>query len=382
MHAICRSIRRPLIFLSLALLAGCATPDLRPFATETAKLGAAISAEQTEVQLHLSNVSTRAEARNPQDDRVRTLTQFQSDYSANAAAVDAVMSVAVDYSTALVDLAAKGETGAESAQSLAKSLEGLSSTLGMAFPAANIPAWAGKLVQEISADITRIQAQKSLAAAMQQADPAVDKIASAIAKIYSPNGPQLKIATGLEVLEEGILRDEVGANRLAFYRSLNVARVKQGGVEQTRIEHFFGEVADRVGQRNQGVNICGMTRTSAPLGAAGAAKDEPPCLHGTLVQDLASMSTLLAGLEPQFHAYNKDLAASRMWLQQRNAVVPPIAAGALAWAAEHHRLAGTLEACGGLRALRRDCGNLTFANLKLAVGRVKAIADKGEDHAD
>ena len=380
MYGICRSIRRQLVFLSLSLLAGCATPDLRPFATETARLGAAISAEQAEVGLHLARVSARAEARNPQDDRVGTLTRFQSEYSAKAAAVDAVMSVAVDYSTSLVELAAQGETGAESVQSLAKSLEGLSGALGMAVPAANIPAWAARLVQEIAAYITRIQAQNNLAAAMQQADPAVGKMASAIASIYSPNGPQLKIATALEALEEGILRDEVGANRLAFYRSLNVVKVKQAGAAQTRIEHFFGEVADRVGQRNQGVNLCGMTRTAAPLGAA--ARDEPPCLSGTMVQELASMSTLLAGIEPQFRGYNKELAASRMWLQQRNAVVPPIAAAARAWAAEHRQLARTLDACGGMRALRRDCGNLTFANLKLFVGRVKAITDKGEDHGE
>lgn len=371
---------RCLALLGFVLLSGCATPDLHPFATETASLGSAISAERAEVQGHFAKVVARAETRDPSDTRVKQLKEQQDKYANNAAAIDAVLSVAVDYSNTLVDLAAQGETGGQAVDSLAKSLQGLKSAVDIALPAAGtIPEWTANLIREVGTDVTRIQAQKSLAAALKEADPAVDKIAKAISEAFAPKGAVAVIATGLQAAEAGVLRDEVGKNRLAFYRGVNVATVKMDNRNpQTRLEYFFGDINDRIGQQNPAAGICGLTRPIAATSAdPGAGRDDPQCLTGQTAQGLVAITSLLAGIEPQFQAYSKDLAASKLWLQQRESVDAPIAAAALAWAADHHAITNKLATCGGLRALRASCGNLTFANLKLFVGRVKAITAKG-----
>lgn len=377
---------RPAVLFSLVFLSGCATPDFHPFATETASLGSAISAEQAEVQAHLAKVAARAEARDPDDPRLAKMKRHETDYANDSTAIDAVMAVAVDYSSTLVALAAKGETGAQSVSALADSLKGLSAAVGVAFPAAaSVPAWTVELVQEIGKDVTRIQAQQSLAAALKMADPAVARIARTVGQVYAwPNGPQAEIVRGLHVEEVGILRDEVGKNRLAFYRGVNVANVKLADRSpQTRLEYFFGDIDDRLGRQYPAAGVCGLTRTvAAGAGEPVSFKDDPHCLTGQTAQGLAAITTLLSGIEPQFQGYNREVAASSQWLQQRAAISVPIAAAAAEWAAEHHAIMKKLDECGGLHALRQSCGNLTFANLKLFVGRVKAIAAKGENRAE
>jgi hypothetical protein len=372
------------LFLGLTLLAGCATPDLKPFATETASLGSAISAEQNEVQGHIAKVSARAESRDPRDPRVKDLQSDLDKFARDAAAVDAVMSVAVNYSSALVDLAARGETGHEAADSLGNSLKGISAALGIAFPAAGIPAWAVTLGEETAAAVTRVQAQQSLTEALKVADPVVGRIAKAVASIYATNGAEYKIITGLRRTEQDILTDEVGANRLDFYRKVNVNRVSvTPTVAQTRLEHLFGDVDDRIAKQNPVSGLCGLNRPVAAAGGdLGMMKDDSHCLTGRAVQDLAAVTTLLAGIEPQFRAYTKDVMDAKLWTQQRITAGAQIAEAANAWADEHHSITERINKCGGLRALHQGCGNLTFANLKLFVGRVQTISGKGASNAD
>ena len=350
---------------------GCATPDFRPFATETAALGGAIAAEQAEVATHFAQIKGKAETRNPGDSRVKQLEKDQARYEANAAALNQVVDLAVSYSDALVELAAAGETGSKAVDSLADTFNGFSSTIGIASPIAALPAWATSLAKELAQVATRIQAQKGLAEAAATADPAIKRIAQLISELFAwPNGEQAGIAAGLQSTEEGVLRDIIGKNRIAFYRGINVDEVKVGErPAQTRLEYFFGDVDDRIAKQNPAAGICGMT-SPQPGGDSN-------CLTGQTVQSLEAVVNILSGIEPQFLAYTRDLAASRKWFEQRRAASGPMSAAVNAWATEHGKLARKLQECGGLHALRASCGNLTFANLKLAVERVRAIAGKG-----
>ncbi|MDD5248380.1 MAG: hypothetical protein PHY45_05320 [Rhodocyclaceae bacterium] len=386
-------------FAGLLALSGCATPDLRPFAAETAALAGSITAEQAEAAARFAQVKARVQARDAADTRVKQLSNEQASAADNAKAIEAVMTTAATYSDALADLAAQGETGAAAADTLAKALQGFSTALGIAFPlAGEIPAWAGKLTAELAQDVTRIQAQESLAAATKAADAAVAKIAKAVADIYRwPDGAQAMILDGLQKTEEGVLRDEVGKNRLAFYQAIAVARIQlPERTPQTRLEYFFGAIDDRLGQQDPAAGICGVTAAPAPgadgkpvnVGIGGsherraqASGGDPHCLGAQTVQGLQAVVALLAGIEPQYQAYTRDLAASRAWLQRRGSVGEPIAKAASAWAAAHHEIAVSLEQCGGMHALRRNCGNLNFGHLKLAVGRLRAIAARGENSA-
>ncbi len=388
-----RSTTCAVALVAAAFASGCATPDFKPFASETATLGGAVSAEQSEIVAHFVQTKAKAETRDSTDSRVDQLATQQAAYAANAVALNAVLDVAVIYSTTLVDLAAAGETGSAAVDSLAQSLKGFASALSVVLPV--IPVWAGELAKEIAQDVTRIQAQKSLAEAARTADPTVAKIARVITDLNAwPSGPQAAIVTGLQSTEEGVLRDIVGRNRIAFYQGINVRKVTiPDRAPQTRLEYFFGDVDDRIAKQNPAAGICGIAPLEPVRDARGqpvkdssgnqlfaptsAQRDDPNCLTGQTVQGLQAIVTLLAGIEPQFQAYTRDLAASRGWLEQRKATSAAISAAATAWAAEHGKLAAKLEECGGLHALRSSCGNLTFANFKLAVERVRVIAGKG-----
>ena len=371
----------------LGLITGCATPDLKPFATETAGLGGAIASEQAEIIAHFAQTTAKAEVRDSGDTRVKKLKDQQEKYEANALAVNAVMDVAVSYSTALADLAAAGENGSKAVDSLTDSLKGFSTALNIAFPiAGTAPAWAGNLAHEIAQDLTRIQAQKNLTSAAKVAAPTIDKIAQTITELYTwQNGSQAKIVAGLQANEEGILRDIVGQNRLAFYKGINVDKVSlPPQSEQTRLEYFFGDIDDRIAKQKATAGICGITSIESTHSASHGNKpaldiqaDDPNCLTGQSVQSLQAVVSLLSGIEPQFSTYMTDLATSRKWLEQRKAASNMISGAAKSWAAEHGALLKRLDECGALNALHSGCGNLTFSNFKLAVNRVKTIANKG-----
>lgn len=365
------SLSRWAATIALAFIAGCATPDFKPFATETAALGGGIAAEQAEVATHFAQTKGRAETRKPKDPRVGTLDEEKKKYDANATALNKVLDLAVNYSNELVELSSAGETGPKAVDSLAETFKGFSAALGVVSPLAALPGWAISLAKEIAQASTRIQAQRGLAEAAQTADPAIQKIAKLISDLFAwPEGEQAAIVAGLQSTEEGVLRDIIGKNRIAFYRGINVDEVKIGQRSaQTRLEYFFGDVGDRIAKQNPTAGICGIT-SQQPAG-------DPNCLTGQTVQSLESVVNLLSGIEPLFQAYTRDLAASRKWLEQRKAASGPISEAAIAWAAEHGKLAKKLQECEGLHALRRSCGNLTFSNLKLSVERVKAIAGKG-----
>jgi hypothetical protein len=396
-----RRAARFVVLMALGMLSGCAsTPDFKPFATETATLGGAIDTEQSEVVSHFTQTINKAEQRGSTEPRTKQLAELEKDrakYKANAAAVNAVMDLAVAYSNALADLAAAGQTGPDAVNSLTDTVKGFSSALNIALPGAGaIPAWASALAKEIANAVTQIQAAKGLAEATKVADPTIKKIGTAIADLYAPNkGPQVNLAAGLQAEEEGILQDLVGRHRIAFYRGINVTQVTvDKRSPDTRLEYFFADVDQRIAQQSPTAGICGLAqwapvldsqhrpvtdKNGEPVIAApqGNPRDDPNCLTGQTLQSLQAVEALLAGLEPSYQRYMDDLSASRGWLEQRNSAAAPIADAALKWTEAHAKLAQRLEECGGLRSLHASCGNLTFANLKLAVERAKSLAGAG-----
>lgn len=355
----------------VTLLTGCATPDLKPFAEETAALGSALSAEHVEVAGKFDQIVDKARSRDPRDSRLTRLAEQQEIYVKNASAIDLVMDTVVNYANTLVELAESGETGPQAVDSLSKTLKGFESTLGATIPL--LPPWVGALVKEIAQGVTRIQAQKSLADATKAADPTIKHMAAVLSDLYAwPNGAQAQVVTGIHIVEQGVLEDVAGPQRLVFYRGLNVKLIpaEAGRPSQTRLEWFFRDLNDRIGKQRPAAGICGL---------AGLRGDDPNCLTGETAQSLEAIVSLLSGLEPQYLVYTRDVAASKKWLEHRKAASKPIVESLAAWAADHAKLAKKLEECGGLRAVRKSCGNLTFANLKQSVARLKSIAGKGEE---
>ena len=361
----------------VAILSGCAaaTPDFKPFANETAALSAGIAAEQAVVLTRYGEVIGRTTSRDPSDGRVQRLESQKESYEATAKALNVVLETAVTYSATLVELGEAGESGPQAVESLTNSLKGMGDAIGVAVPVASlVPKWVDGLVKGIATEVTRVQAQKTLFEATKVAQPAVEKIADTLSSIYSwPRGEQAGIVTSLQSTEEGVILDTIGNNRVAFYRGLSVD-IKQSPnreTRQTRLEWFFGDLTDQISNQEPAAGICGLP------GNTGS-KDRH-CLTGQTAQSLEALVNLVAGIEPQFQAYLREVAASRKWLEQRKAASAPIAAAAKAWAAEHAKLARKLEECGNRKFFDKPCGGLTFANLRASVDRLRALAGKGGD---
>jgi len=110
------------------------------------------------------------------------------------------------------------------------------------------------------------------------------------------------------------------------------------------------------------------------------ATPDPSCIAGEELQSIADLFAIIAVLEPDYMAYQKRLRALSDWSKLRRAKAKAIVSAVKVWGEEHEKLAVLLERCGGFRALRPSCGNLTAANLKLAVAKITyVIKDDGEE---
>ena len=231
--------------------------------------------------------------------------------------------------------------------------------------------------QEISTLITRAQAQRTLLGAMTAADTVVASIAEGLNEIYlAPNGAQHAIVTAVALDEENLLYNLAGGNRLTLYKGVAVDKaiafvdIPASARFDTRLEHYFGNLVEKLGRQRPEDGICGMPDQSTL--ATGH------CLTGAEVQSLEAMSNLLATIEPVYLTYQKDMANISRWRKAREAAAAHIVLAIGQWRTEHARLLAHFQSCGSFRALKPDCGNLTFANFKLAVDRLKIITSKGD----
>ncbi|MCH8203208.1 MAG: hypothetical protein IH996_08890 [Proteobacteria bacterium] len=122
-------------------LAACATPDLQPFATQTANIASAINAEQATISGKFNDLEALALMGQQQgwggvDKGIgfdpRTYASLGQEYDKTARAVSEIFMAAASYSQALVNLAATGADGKGAAEKAGKDLffNKLSKTLG------------------------------------------------------------------------------------------------------------------------------------------------------------------------------------------------------------------------------------------------------------
>lgn len=161
---------RPSRVSALVLLAtsisACSThiPNISPFAEQTAKMSAGVQNGFTQAQSLLSQTDVDSSL---QDRLNREWAQTRSTLNAMVA-----------YSAALVELAQAGATGKAAANTVVGALEGVVSALGAGPIAGPVTA----ALAEVNNIIARMRAREKLKDLINEAQPAIDTIASIIAQ--------------------------------------------------------------------------------------------------------------------------------------------------------------------------------------------------------
>jgi hypothetical protein len=345
-----------LLALATALLAGCATPDLQPFADETARLAGAVAEEQRQIALQFERVielneqacgKEKAAARlpdppePPKTSACAVKEQREKDaegYGESRRIIDGVLDKAVGYASSLAQLAAAGETGGQAAQSLLTSVREFGSLVGVG-GAAITPAIADTL-GKISTAVTRVQAQRSLAEATKTAQEPINVVADGVREMHAPSD---RIAQVLYNDEQVLLLKLAGPDLIGLFQD---AALNREAMIARRLRAPV--IADLLGCRGE------------------RCKD----LQGAL-SNADQLGRLLEQLRPGYEAYETSRAALGRWRADRKANLGAIARAMDAWKAEHARVAQALERCGGLNAVR--CARIDAASLRKAVDRINEI---------
>ena len=156
--------RRTLILSALLvlLLAGCALPNLKPFADATATLHAAV------VENNANVLRTYIDIGQPQ----------QADQASTQLAIRvAAMRAVVEYSDSLALIAAAGNSGGDSAAKVAGALDGF---LG-ALSAPALPSNYVALAKSLYGAVASVRAARAFADAVERADPAIQGMATILA---------------------------------------------------------------------------------------------------------------------------------------------------------------------------------------------------------
>ena len=121
------------LFLNLVLaillitLCACATPNVTSFSEQTVNLSTAIEQDKKAVADRMDNVIAlikasqeieRADRSGVYDARAKEWQKWRNEYTAQLSVVTQLMSEAVSYSAAVVELAEAGETGREAVNEL------------------------------------------------------------------------------------------------------------------------------------------------------------------------------------------------------------------------------------------------------------------------
>jgi uncharacterized protein YoaH (UPF0181 family) len=214
---------RALLAIPLLLLAaGCAPlPTAQPFVDATRQYRASLASGGAVLEQQLAEAGGADAA-----------TRFAGQWETRVRAADALVS----YSKAIAAVADSGGRGAESAQRIADSAQTLAGAVGLTAPGA-AAAVATDTAAFIYAQIAAARAARSLADALTQAQPAVERIAGIMAKDLADAETLLRAAVKLRETELARAYN----TEMAFYASLLDERAaiyrkpRRTGADETRL---------------------------------------------------------------------------------------------------------------------------------------------------
>jgi hypothetical protein len=369
--------RRHVILAACALaLAGCATPNVQPFAEQTAALATAVSGEQKRIAVKYEQVvdlyseackragkraqpKSNAPAKEPDCSTRDKLKEDAKTYSVVREALESVFASAVIYATRLAELSSAGETGSAAAQSLLGSLQRLGSIGGFAVAA---PIEGLKVaLDKIATAVTRVQAQDSLAQATATADAAIQAIADGIAEIRVAEANHVNSLFQGEIAVALTLANE---DLVGLFEDATISR-----------EALSANVRMRTAQLAK-LNECGPEPDTRPQPGKKASTDPCDLLRADL-RGAEELGRLLEQLRPQYDEYMARRAAAVRWRAERKENFTMVGKAAQAWKAEHAKVVQYLQRCGGLRAVR--CGTLDAGALRSLIDHIKELRSSREN---
>ncbi len=338
----------------LASFAGCTTvklPNVTSFAEGTATLYQANAAETRSMlamyddTIDLSkDVLRQSDVRLPQQERelitsIRNgLKSNKTVYADSAGAFDHVLQQAVAYSEQLAQLAAAGETGAESAVSLAGSINQFGAIFG---PGAIITDQVSEAVQKIADYRTRVEAQESLHEAAQVAQGAVVEIADLLKQIHG--GAQQRLVSSLASDYDELLSYAAGKSIIGYHQEANDRR-----------DMFYRRALLALKLNDDGISgFCRDPQTG---------EIDPDCINLSEMQALSEVEDRLMALEPEVAAFKTKRSAMQSWRNTRRANGRSIIRAVNAWVREHQNVVDALESGGtvstfSLRAILTEIKN-------------------------
>lgn len=344
------SIARHFSYVALAFfVVGCSTPNLRPFADGASSFSASVKTTNASVEVLLSEVAQK----NSKNAKFRELLES---YKKSAKTFNDMAGLAAGYSTALVDLGAAGESGADAAEQILGTVKEFGSFLGVSTGVVNLPidlatSAAGQAIKKSAELWTRIEAHDKLLEVMRDADEAVQELAEALAEVYGPPYMQAgkaklrpfdKIVRNLSLEKRNLLKTEVGRAKLKFYEEASAFLEKQA----------YGE-------------------------AAKSLKDEDDSAAERVFDEVTTILQERERIAGEIAEYHSSVQAVLDWESRQLHTSYLIADTAQAWAAEHKRLLSWFKSCGGRRFLQGGCGQFSAATLNALATEVQALV-KGE----
>jgi len=279
------------LLMMLALLTGCQLPDAGPFVDGTAQLRSAVAAGGAAVEQELRH----------QLDATESADELKKNWEARNKAMTAVMR----YAQSLAAIVAAGNEGAASAGKVADAVKNLAAAADIAIPATSeaveLASDIGKFLYE---QIARVRAAKQLAKALDQAQPAIERIAHLMRQDLADLDVIAQAVGSLEALETiGDEQNDVASHRKSLLKAL------------------------RVPSANPAED--GSTASTIPASSW---------------DDYARLTALLADVDVRYHAYQKQQAAIEARLNAIRAVIDGCGRALDEWAAAHAELASAARA--------------------------------------
>lgn len=328
--------------LCLTAVAACAQiPDVQPFAVETANLSkssgteneAVISFYEDTIKLSDEVLKKSDSALSPADRAiVRTthdrLVSQKKSFENSSKAFDLVLGQAVVYSERLAELAAAGKTGGDAAKSLASTINGFGSLVGL--PGGEvITGTVATILAKVADYATRVQARDSLKEAAAEAQGAVEEVGKALKEIH---GTELqRLASSLASDRDGLLLTQAGPNIVGYYREASDRR-----------DSFYGRALLALRLNNDGISgFCRDPRSG---------NVDPKCMTLKELKALSEVESRMMALKPEVEAYEKSRAEALAWRQTRRANGARIVKAVDAWVTEHRNVVAALEDGSGVSA--------------------------------
>ena len=293
------------------LAAGCAqTPDLSPWAEQTANIQSTVAEEHSAISSKFVHVSSLyAASSDPLDQQLANgVDRDKKNFNTAAKKIDGTLTVMVVYSNSIANLAKAGHSGAEAIDGIAESINNAALAIDESLSLVDSSSKVFQTVSILADAYTQARSQESLAKAMAHAQPAIESIGNELKSAYGEKGAIFTVNSGLSGAEESMLIDNALPNASEMY--------------QTAIANCSDV------QNNSSCDIEKVTKLKA-------------------AQD----------------SYVNSLSAIEAWKSERAARANAVVAALDAWMNEHRRVANYLERCGGLRFVAFECEGLDVSRL-------------------